>query len=366
MSAAATEAQSETVIPDVRPIALWVVPVADLGGVARHVLDVFTTGMTKHRLVLFCPEGSLAARVRELGGAVVTAEFGPEAGFATSVRSLRRAIRSLQPAVVHSHLAYADFVATAAVAADPKVKLVSTEHGIAGDDSIYHGSDLKAKGRALAHATRLKRADALIAVSESTKREMQRKWNAPEAVQVILNGVDPAESRPRTNSDGLKILSLSRLAAEKRIDHLLRAFHKLLKSEPTATLTIAGTGPEESALKQLTDSLGVSQSVSFPGFVDSAEAMKEHDVLVQLSSWENCSYTLLDALREGMGVVATPVGGNPELVSENALVDAEDEDRIVELILGQHSNLSSRPQLESSWLTTAQMVSSTEELYERL
>lgn len=322
--------------------------------------------MTKYRLVLFCPEGKLAERVRELGGAVITAEFGPEAGFGASVRSLRRAIRSLQPAVVHSHLAYADFVAATAVAADPKVKLVSTEHGIAGDDSIYHSSDLKAQGRALAHSTRLKRANALIAVSASTKREMQRKWNAPDSVEVILNGVNPAESQTRTDANGLKILSLSRLAPEKRIDHLLRAFHQLLKSEPTATLTIAGTGPEEAALKQLATSLGVSQSVSFSGFVDSVEAMKEHDVLVQLSSWENCSYTLLDALREGMGVVATPVGGNPELVNDNSLVEAEDEDRIVELILRQHSNRSSRPQLNSSWPTIAQMVISTEELYERL
>ena len=51
-----------------------------------------------------------------------------------------------------------------------------------------------------------------------------------------------------------------------------------------------------------------------PGFVDPDRAMAEHDVLAMLSVWENCSYALLDAAGRGMGVVASDVGGNPEIL----------------------------------------------------
>ncbi|MBB5598226.1 glycosyltransferase [Neomicrococcus lactis] len=372
MSAVSPSVSIGSAARDVKPIALWVIPVADLGGVARHVLDVFRTGMAKYRLVLFCPEGLLAERVRELGGAVITGSFGPDYGFAQSARSLRGVIKSLKPAIVHTHLAYADFVAAAVLAADRSVKLVSSEHGIAGDDSIYHKNQLKAQARSWAHAARLKRADALIAVAESTKREMQRKWRAPERLKVILNGVDrenddaPAPASADIQAGGPRVLSLSRLSPEKRIVQLLRAFPRILSEEPGATLTVAGTGLEQSQLEQLTHTLGLDKVVSFAGFVDAQRAMKEHDVLVQLSSWENCSYTLLDAVASGLGVVATPVGGNPEILDAEYLTDAEDTERIARLILDQFTGVKKRPVLETTWPGIRDMLESIEELYDNL
>lgn len=372
MSAATESTNAAKATQDVKPIALWVVPVADLGGVARHVLDVFRTGMTKYRLVLFCPEGLLAERVRELGGAVITGSFGPDFGCAKSAMSLRGVIKSLGPAIVHSHLAYADFVAAAVLAADRTVMLVSTEHGIAGDDTIYHQNEFKARLRSMAHAARLKRADALIAVAESTKREMLRKWRATERVQVILNGIDrenddaPAPASADIQAGGPRVLSLSRLSPEKRIDKLLRAFPRILSEEPGATLTIAGTGPEQSQLEQLTYTLGLNKVVSFAGFVDAQRAIKDHDVLVQLSSWENCSYTLLDAVSSGLGVVTTPVGGNPEILNAEYLTDAEDTERIARLILDQFSGVKKRPVLATTWPGIRDMLERIEELYENL
>ena len=67
------------------PLTLWVVPVADLGGVARHVLDVARVGLPGLRLAVLCPEGPLAERLREQGAAVFTGDVGPDAGLAASV-----------------------------------------------------------------------------------------------------------------------------------------------------------------------------------------------------------------------------------------------------------------------------------------
>lgn len=348
--------------------ALWVVPVADLGGVARHVLDVARVGLPGWRLVVLCPEGLLAERLRELGSAVIVAPFGPRAGFAASVASLRMNILRLGPDVVHSHLAYADVVAALAVLG-LDAKLVTTEHGIAGNDAVYHGSAWKSRLKAFMHHIRLRRTNAVIAVSEATRDVMLMKWRPAQPITVIPNGVDAASVRAKVDASrtddrsaerdtaGLRILSLSRLAPEKRLDVLLRAFAAVLEAESAATLTVAGEGPERESLERLSARLGLSGSVEFVGFVDPIMAMAESDVLVQLSVWENCSYTLLDAVSAGLGVVATAVGGNPEILPAHCLVEADDEAAVAAAVVAQTADSMHRPGLEHAWPDPTEMAS---------
>ena len=128
------------------PTALWVVPVPEFGGVARHVVDMARAGLPGFNLVVLAPEGKLTSRLEELGVTVIKAEFGPDYGFKTSFASLQKAVEQLRPDIVHSHLAYADVVATAVVNAlrirsvikrgTCVPKLLTTEHGIAGNDSV--------------------------------------------------------------------------------------------------------------------------------------------------------------------------------------------------------------------------------------
>lgn len=81
---------------------------------------------------------------------------------------------------------------------------------------------------------------------------------------------------------------------------------------------MAGTGPLAAALRAQAEDLGVADAVDLPGFVEPWETMAEHDVLVQLSAWENLSYTLLDAAAAGLPAVATDVGGNGEILPPSA------------------------------------------------
>ena len=115
-------------------------------------------------------------------------------------------------------------------------------------------------------------------------------------------------------------MSIARLAPEKRVDHLLRSFAVLHEDHPDARLTVAGTGPEEEALRDLALDLGLGlglgATVELAGHVAPGPLLDRADVLVQLSVWENCSYSLLDALVHGVGAVATPVGGNPEILPQ--------------------------------------------------
>jgi glycogen synthase len=358
------------------PIALWVIPVADLGGVARHVLDVTRVGVPGWRVIVLCPEGPLAVALRERGKPVLTGAFGTDAGLAASVATLRRTVRTLRPAVVHSHLSYADIVAAIVLSptrvrgrgpwldATPgsRPRLVSTEHGIAADDSIYHGSAAKSALMARAHQARALAFDALIAVCQSTKDVMTAKWHPQTPITVVLNGIDRPDAAP-PREPGLRVVSLARLAPEKGIDRLLDAFALLVHDHPDAHLTIAGTGPLEGELKAQVGRLGLGSSVDFPGFVDAHALMADADVLAQLSVWENCSYTILDACAAGLGVVATPVGGNPEILPATCHVPAGDLGLVAQRIVEQGLDPAARPHLAEAWPTVSAMCAQTAAVY---
>jgi glycosyltransferase involved in cell wall biosynthesis len=345
------------------PIALWVVPVPDLAGVGRHVLDVTTVGVPGWRVVVLCPPGPLADRLRATGAAVLTGRVGPADGLRASLATVRHTVRALRPEVVHSHLPWADAVAAAATPGSPAA-LVTTEHGIADDDLVYHGTAWRSRLRALAHTARLRRADAVIAVSGATANSIRTKWHPRRSlpVRLVRNGVDPVATAAE-RAPGLHVVSLARLAPEKRVDHLVRAFARLRARHPSARLTIGGTGPEEPALRVLTTDLGVFSATAFVGHVDPGPLLREADVLVQLSVWENCSYSLLDALAHGVGAVATPVGGNPEILPASALVGHDDPAGVAALVAAQGLGPSLRPPLPDGWPTRAAMAAGIAGVY---
>jgi glycogen synthase len=343
-----------------RPTALWTIPVSQLGGVARHVLDVVRTGLPGWRLVVLCPPGRLVEEVRGAGGAVTAVPFGPAHGLVASVRSLRRAVELLRPAVVHSHLSYADIVAAAATPGD--VALVSTEHGIAADDIVYHGSAARSAVMARVHRVRLRRFDAVIAVSEATRRAMAEKWRPQREVRVVPNGVDPVTA-PLEARPGLRVLSLARLAPEKRLADLVAAFALVARDHDDARLTVAGVGELQAALRRQVSSLGLDRRVSLPGYVEAGAALGGTDVLAMLSVWENCPYAVLDGLVHGTGIVAAPVGGMPEILPDRCLVDPSDHVATAAALVEQGRHLDARPKVPAGWPTVADMTAAIGEVY---
>ena len=358
---------------------LWVVPVPDFGGVARHVLDVARTGIPGYRLVVCAPEGKLTERLRELNIPVHAVPFGPSCGFRTSFASLTHVIEQEKPTIVHSHLAYADVIAAAVVNSFKMRRLanrsltvpmlITTEHGIAGDDAVYHGTSWRSKLMEQVHRVRLWGTNAAIAVSRSTAEQMRRKWGA-RRVSIIYNGVDAPRLRAAvhkhrvpTEPDAPRILSLSRLSPEKGIDVLIEAFAQLRTVYPKAHLEIAGEGDLADTLAQQVRELHISDAVTFSGFVDPLEAMGRSDMVVQLSLWENCSYTLLDAKAAGLKTVATNVGGNPEILAPNELVNRRQNafcDSVLEALM---RNCEASAPSAWTWVTNAEMTAQIAELY---
>jgi glycosyltransferase involved in cell wall biosynthesis len=138
-----------------------------------------------------------------------------------------------------------------------------------------------------------------------------------QAIDVIHNGVDlPAPTDRSTHVDEpVRLLAVTRLIHRKDIDCLLHAVRTLDRG--CVALDIAGEGPDRERLEGLVRSLGLTEQVRFHGLATGAalaELYCEADVFVLNSIAESCSMALLDALAAGLPVVATDVGGTPELV----------------------------------------------------
>ena len=343
------------------PIALWVTPVSNLAGVARHILDVVRVGVPGWRLVVTAPEGPLLERLRAMECPVIPL---PVEGVstATTVAALRHTLKRLRPQIAHSHLAKADILLAMASVGLP-IPLVTTEHHIPPDRFMFHTTLPAAMAMETVHRLRLTRFSHAIAVSASTKRDMLKYWRTKTPITVILNGVDRPEAMP-ARQPGLRMLSLTRLSPEKNLDMTLRVFRLVLKEHPDATLTIAGTGDDERRLRLIADELGLGDRVEFPGFVDAEVAMASHDVLLQPSKSDNCSYTLLDAVAKGMGVAASPIGGNPEILPAHCIARLDDDAGMARIAIEQGRNLGRRPALSDAVPAVAGMARRISDVYE--
>lgn len=351
---------------DARKTALWAIPVDDLGGVARHVFDAGRAGLPGWDLMVLCPPGPFAEEATALGLDVHADAFGRPAGATDSVRTLRRTIRRFEPTVVHTHLAYADLIA-AAVGPGRDGVLISTEHGISTADAALHESSAMSRVMAGFHRLRQHRTDGLIAVSNATLTAVRTKWRPPSRLTttVIPNGIDQPTTPP-TRTPGLHVGAVGRLAPEKNLGMLIRAFARVVADHPDARLTIAGDGPERADLVDQVAGAGLADVVEFPGHLDAASVFADLDVVVMPSVFENCSYTLLEAAATGCGVVATDVGGNGEILPSSSLVPLGDDAAMAAAIVTQGRDVSTRPGLDADWPTVADMCAAIVDFYDQV
>lgn len=179
----------------------------------------------------------------------------------------------------------------------------------------------------------LARADATVFVSRAMLSQPAFRHLSVRHPQVIYNGLDFDQLQQSTASgssvdvrqqyfadvaDPARIRlfgAIGRLSAEKGYDNLLRVFAELLSSVPQARLLIAGEGPERHRLEALIAELGIGKQVSMPGFIDPVSPLfRQLDVLVMNSFTEGMPMTLLEAVAAGVPIVATRVGGIPEVL----------------------------------------------------
>ncbi|MFC1668447.1 glycosyltransferase family 4 protein [Chlamydiota bacterium] len=168
----------------------------------------------------------------------------------------------------------------------------------------------------------------IIAVSASIKKELVKKHINKKKIRVIYNGInsktfryssDKKAVRKRfgVNDDAIVIGTVARLEYQKGLFFFIDAIPRVVEQFPKATFLIVGRGSLKEQLIQRAHSLGVTKYIAFTGFCsDIANVMNSFDVFVLPSLWEPFPNVLLEAMILGKPVVATHVGGIPELVKE--------------------------------------------------
>ena len=315
------------------PLVVHVVNSLAVGGLENGVVNLVNATSTRFRHVIVCmtADGPLHARLRPEAEVIVLGKRPGQDPWA--LLRLVRLLRRLRPLIVHSRNWPAiDAIPAARVARVPLV--VHGEHGREVADPEGRNPRRKRIRRALAPLVH-----HFVTVSADLRRWLIEDVRVPAAkVSAIHNGVDLSrfgragrlESRLRLDlpAEAPIVGTVGRLDPVKDQAGLIRAFAKVRSAHPEALLVVVGDGPCRAELQDVAAASGQGDHVRLLGNRDDIPAvMSALDVFVLPSIAEGISNTILEAMASGLPVVATRVGGNPELVEDGiggALVPRQD------------------------------------------
>ncbi len=335
------------------PLVVHVIHSLGVGGLENGLVNLINrTPPDRYRHAILCltESGSFQARLQDPRVPVVALGLPPGHRFG-DYKAVWNALRDMRPAIVHTR----NLSALEAQLAAFWLGGVKRVHGVHGRDVF----DLEGKNRK--YNLLRKAIRPLVEQYTTVSRDLQR-WLVevigvpPRRVVQIYNGVNQRSFRPGPRpqelapqgflgEECLVVGTVGRLAAVKDQATLLRAFALLGRREPAMEhrlrLVLVGDGPERESLQALAGELGILERTWFAGDRDEVpELLRLFDLFVLPSLGEGISNTLLEAMATGLPVVATRVGGNPELVreGENGLLtppgDAEALARALSMLLG--------------------------------
>jgi len=314
--------------PDRRIKVLFLIDSLGPGGAERLMVDLLPRlrglGVASEVVAIQERHGNpIADDLRSVGVAVTTIgiERLRERGALARVTA---AIERSAPDVLHTQLEFADILGSIA-ARRLGIPAIATIHTL---DRPKPWSRESARFRLMAWTLR-RRSTRIIAVSESARHHVLRKAGLRKRhTTTIHNGIDLApflatDSTTRSTArkelglapDAKVITTVAVLRQPKGIDYMLEALPSLLADRPLLQYLIVGDGPHRAALEATSAELGLGESVHFVGRrTDVAEMLAAADLFVLPSLTEALPTGIIEAMAVGLPVVATDVGGIPEIV----------------------------------------------------
>jgi glycosyltransferase involved in cell wall biosynthesis len=296
----------------------------DCGGLERVVLALVAQGIERgQRVGVVCLEraGTLANQVEAHGGWVACVDKKPGIQLKT-IGALRRVFSESRAEIIHTHQIAALFYTGLANFQSGGARVVHTEHG----KHYESRAQTRQLGRCAAWF-----ADRFFCVSKDIAESVLSHRIAPaNKVAVVPNGIDTASLSKRDdaaisalrNSLGIPpsarvVGTIGRLNEVKCQDLLLRAFNHMRARVPDAHLVIVGDGPLMHALQSQAIELGLQGACHLVGYQTEPEKyLHLMDVFALTSRSEGMPLVILEAWAAGVPVVASRVGGLPELISD--------------------------------------------------
>jgi L-malate glycosyltransferase len=290
------------------------------GGTERLVIETVRRLRTAYRMSVCCLDepGEWGEMLRREGTAVFSLNRSP--GFNPMLaRRLADVAAESEASVLHCHQ-YSPFVyGSLARLLNRRLRVVFTEHGRSDDRP-------PSRKRRTANAVLGRIPDRIYSVSADLRRHMVHEGFQSGRIRVVLNGTEPgplpdsdarlkARAALKLQPTAFVVGSVGRLDPVKNLSVLIRAFAQFAASCNAAKLVVVGDGPVREELEALAKACGVVSRIQFVGHrPDARELMAAFDVYVNTSIFEGISLTILEAMAAGKTVIATAVGGTPEVV----------------------------------------------------
>lgn len=347
-----------------------------MGGASVHLLDL-AAGVQQqgHKVtILVGGDGIVNQRAKAMGLTIIALQhlvrpIHPFKDVACWFE-LRRWFRQLRPDLVHLHSSKAGLVGRFA-AIGLQLPVVFTAHGWAFTEGVGLAGSLLYRylEKFVAPLTQ-----QIITVSEyDRQRALNLGVGTPQLVRTIHNGMPELPAVPQATHQPRRLVMVARFEQPK--DHLL-----LLDAASQLTgdwhLQCIGDGPLLAAAQQKALSAGLTAKVEFAGARnDVPEQLAQASIFVLLSRWEGLPLTILEAMRAGLAVVASDVGGVKEAVQHGStgfLVrnNAEEIGAVIQTLLDDPSLVrrcgeAGRLKFEQEF-TFRRMLQQTIEVYQRL
>ena len=286
----------------------------DPGGTERQMTELIRrldrSRWTVH-VATFRPRGAWFERVAEVAESVATFPVGSFKSPRSLVHAWRfaRWCREQRIAVVHTAEIYSNIFGLPAAALAGVPVRVANRREINPDKSSAHIA-LQRAAYGCAHV--------VVANSHAAAARLMAEHVPAQRIAVVSNGLDCDRYRSRPVRLPLRrIVMVANLRTEKAHDVLIEATALLLRTYPDVRVTCVGDGPERDRLMALAHDRGVSHAVAFPGHADDIPAvLAANDVFVLSSRSEAFPNAVLEAMAAGLPVVASNVGGIPEIVDD--------------------------------------------------
>jgi glycosyltransferase involved in cell wall biosynthesis len=239
-------------------------------------------------------------------------------GSLLAIPAMLRRIKENAPDIIHSHLDLPNAIGLAAKRAlGCKLVLHFHGNGIIPQKEMPGGSTNHWIWGLLIRTYR--HCDRAIAICSYQLPFLDRLGMRGKQVALIPNGII-IEGAPKTASpeqDGYQFVNVARFFPEKDHDLLVRAFHRVSRELPQARLALVGDGPLRLTVEQQVQALGLQDRITFTGVRrDVPEILAASHCFVLSSRWELHPITILEAMRAGLPVIATEVGGVADTVAD--------------------------------------------------
>jgi glycosyltransferase involved in cell wall biosynthesis len=295
---------------------------APVGGLFRHVADLAQGQIARgHRVGLIADAGTGGARADEalqklapflsLGLTRIAMPRQPGPGDVFALAHVMRRIAHSRAHIVHGHGAKGGAYARLAFNSRRAVRAY-TPHG----GSLLFGHDtLSGKVFLTTERLMMPRGDLYLFESGYSAEMFRNKVGTPAGiVRIVHNGVSPAEFEPVVAApDATDLLFMGELRHLKGIDLIIDAVAQLRSGGRNLTATLVGDGADREVLRAQVERLGLAGSIHFMPAMPARQAQKFGRIMVMASRYESLPYVVLETAAAGIPLIATKVGGIPEI-----------------------------------------------------